>query len=479
MTMLNAAIEAEIAAAFAAVPVSGADPAPAVNVTGARHLAHAMDVSGLAVASVAAAARELALLAGARHVAISRPLTERWFDMTVRPHGWSIPEPWDPLATLYSAQDTFIRLHTNAPHHRAAALSVLGAAPTRAAVADAIAHWRAQDLETAIVAAGGIAAAYRSRAEWAAHPQGQAVAGAPLIRWSLTPSAAPMERGGALTPGPRPADAALAGVKVLDCTRVLAGPVATRFLAGFGANVLRIDPPTWREDALEAEITLGKTCAGLDLRAAPDRATFERLLMEADVFVHGYRPGALDGLGFSHAHRRALNPRLIDVSLSAYGTTGPWGTRRGFDSIVQIQSGIAHEGMRAAALAQDVASGSAEKRTQTRTESASKPVPLPVQALDHATGYLMAAAVLRALRLASRTGTIATAELSLARTAELLAAGGVMGAAGASGVAEAEWVEEMTHWGAAERVAFPVTVDGVAAKWAKPAGPFRARAVGW
>jgi hypothetical protein len=475
MTTANAIIEAEIAAALDACPVPDTAPAPVLTVTGTRHLAHAYDVSGLAVASVAAAARELAFVSGARQVAISRPLVERWFDMTVRPHGWTIPDPWDPIAGVYAARDTFVRLHTNAPAHRAAALQVLGCAPTKEAVARAVAGWAAEDLETAIVAAGGVAAAFRSRAQWLAHPQGQAVSASPLIRWRLTPGAAPAIAHPAHPRADRPAPAALDGVKVLDCTRVLAGPVATRFLAGFGAHVLRIDPPTWREDALEAEITLGKTCAGLDLNSPPDRATFERLIREADVFVHGYRPGALDALGFSLAHRRALNPRLIDVSLSAYGTTGPWGTRRGFDSIVQIQSGLAHEGLRAAARAQ----GTDPDALDPGTDAPLKPVPLPVQALDHATGYLMAATVLRALRLASHTGTIATAELSLARTAELLAAGGVMGDAGASGVAEAEWVAETTHWGMAERVAFPVTVDGAGAKWGKRAGPFRAGVVGW
>ncbi len=476
MTDLNPAFETAIAAALDEVAVATPARAARVEVTGARHLAHAYDVSGLAVASVAAAARELAVLIGAREVAISRPLTERWFDMTVRPQGWTIPDPWDPIAGVYAARDTFVRLHTNAPAHRAAALHVLGCEPTKEAVAAAVAGWAAEDLETAIVAAGGVAAAYRARADWLAHPQGQAVAAAPLIRWRITPGAAPASPHAARPWAGRVASAALDGVKVLDCTRVLAGPVATRFLAGFGAQVLRIDPPSWREDALEAEITLGKTCAGLDLTRPADRATFERLITEADVFVHGYRPGALDALGFSLARRRALNPRLIDVSLSAYGTTGPWGTRRGFDSIVQIQSGIAHEGAMAAASAQ----GADRRATGPQTATPPKPIPLPVQALDHATGYLMAATVIRALRLALETGTIATAELSLARTAELLAAGGTATREELPrDTADVAWVEERTHWGMAQRVAFPVTVDGVGAVWRTQAGPFRAGVVGW
>ena len=141
------------------------------------------------------------------------------------------------------------------------------------------------------------------------------------------------------------ADRPLAGLKVLDLTRVLAGPVATRFLAGYGADVLRIDPPDWSEPAIEPEVTLGKRCAQLDLRQAADRARFERLLGEADLFVHGYRPDALDALGLSETARRALNPGLIDVRLDAYGWTGPWRNRRGFDSLVQMSTGIAAAGM--------------------------------------------------------------------------------------------------------------------------------------
>jgi crotonobetainyl-CoA:carnitine CoA-transferase CaiB-like acyl-CoA transferase len=202
----------------------------------------------------------------------------------------------------------------------------------------------------------------------------------------------------------------LKDVRVLDLTRVLAGPVATRFLAGFGANVLRIDPPWWSEPGVEPEVTIGKRRAGLDLRNVDDRSRFEALLARADVLIHGYRPGALDGLGLGASRRREIAPALIEVSLNAYGWTGPWRGRRGFDSLVQMSSGIADEGMR-------------------RTEAA-YPVPLPVQALDHATGLLMAAAALRALRLRRDTGKVLSARLSLARTAAMLTGCGARAAAG-------------------------------------------------
>jgi hypothetical protein len=258
--------------------------------------------------------------------------------------------------------------------------------------AEAVKRWSAKALETAVVEAGGCAAAMRTVAEWGAHPQGRAVFAEPLIA---------MEKVGAGSSGWRPTAARpLAGVKVLDLTRVLAGPVATRFLAGYGADVLRIDLPDWDEPAIEPQVTLGKRCARLDLRHPPERARFERLISEADLFVHGYRPEALGALGYGEGIRRALNPSLVDVRLDAYGWSGPWRNRRGFDSLVQMSTGIA-------------AAGKAWR-------GADKPIPLPVQALDHATGYLMAAAAVRGLALRLSKGQATSAGLSLARTAALL-----------------------------------------------------------
>ena len=142
--------------------------------------------------------------------------------------------------------------------------------------------------------------------------------------------------------------------------------------------MLRIDPPDWEEPGDVPEVTLGKRCAGLDLKTANGRAQLKALLQDADILLHGYRPGALDNLGLGRGVRASLNPTLIDVSLSAYGHSGPWAKRRGFDSLVQMSCGIADWGMHQAKSA--------------------VPSPLPVQALDHATGYLMAAAAIRGLR---------------------------------------------------------------------------------
>ena len=203
--------------------------------------------------------------------------------------------------------------------------------------------------------------------------------------------------GGGRAGGPLP----YSGVRVLDLTRVIAGPVGTRFLAAYGADVLRIDPPGFAEvPALLPETTAGKRTAALDLTAAAGRAAFESLVATADVLVTGLRADALARLGYDDAALAALNPALIVASLDAYGWDGPWRDRRGFDSLVQMSSGIAAAG--AAATGAD------------------HPVPLPVQALDHACGYLVAAAVGRALTRRLTESAVSRIRLSLIGTANLL-----------------------------------------------------------
>jgi len=428
----------------------GAEMTPdvAIRVTEPAHLPAYFDVGGLAVASVQAAGAEAAAVLGARSLAVDQRRALMWFGMTLRPQGWEVPSPWDPIAGDYATRDGWIRLHTNAPYHRAAALSVLGCAPLRDAVGEAVLDWDKDALEGAVVAASGAAAAMHSLAEWAAHPQGRAVASEPLIAWSKTGS------------GAQPV--AMQGLRVLDLTRVLAGPVATRFLAGYGADVLRIDPPRWGEPAVEPEVTLGKRCAGLNLHRAEDRATFEELVRAADVLVHGYRPGALAALGYDPKALSALAPDLITVCLDAYGWTGPWAGRRGFDSLVQMSSGLAAAGM--------------------EVSGQDRPVPLPVQALDHATGYLMAAAVLRAVRVRATRGDIMSARLSLARTGALLTSGGVATVAGdmaPEAVADLAPEIEATGWGPARRITFPVDITSHPARWSHPAGPLRRHHAAW
>jgi hypothetical protein len=436
------------------------EAAERVTFLGDGALPSAFAVSDFAAAAVASAGLALSELIRARFgtapaLTVDRRLASLWFGMSIQPQGWLLPPPWDPIAGDYAARDGWIKLHTNAPRHRAAALAVLGVAPDKETVAAAVREWSADRLEEAVVGRGGCAAAMRDRASWGHHAQGRAVAAEPVV---ATISGAATST----TDWPALPDRPLAGLRVLDCTRVLAGPVATRFLAGFGAEVLRIDPPDWDEPAVAPEVTLGKRCARIDLRTERGRERFAALLAEADVFVHGFRPGALAGLGFDAPARRAIRGSLIDVSLDAYGWTGPWAGRRGFDSLVQMSAGIAAEGMRRFGV--------------------DRPKPLPVQALDHAAGYVMAAAALVGLRHRLTSHGAFEAKTSLARMAGLLTSQ-ARAEAGASlrppGASDFAGEREETAWGPALRLLPPLEVEGAGMAWMLPASPLGSATAEW
>lgn len=432
-------------------------PVGAVEHAVEGELSSAFAVTALASAAVGAATTEVGawIHGGSMPAQVDARLASWWYAASIRP-SWTLPPTWDAVAGVYAASNGWVRLHTNAPHHRVAALGALAVGGDRDAVAARVATMTAAEVESAVVDAGGCAAEFRSLTDWAAHPQGASVAAEPLI-WS-EPGSADSGRPRAAGTATRP----LSGVKVLDLTRVLAGPVATRFLAGWGADVLRIDPPDWDEANVVPEVTLGKRCARLDLRTEHDRAMLRDLMSEADVLVHGYRPDALERLGLGAQVRQEVRPGLVDVCLDAYGWTGPWSGRRGFDSLVQMSSGIAHEGM--------IVSGNDD------------PTPLPVQALDHTAGYVLAAAAVRGLRRRREQGVGTIARTSLARVGALLA-GGPRGSFDAQlrGIDDADVSDhvETSVWGTARRVRPPATLDGVTMQWDHDAGPLGSAKPRW
>lgn len=438
-------------------------PAPETfDISGAGHRPSAFAVSELATASIASVGVELAGLIAALNLAPTAPrprvdhrLASLWFGYSFRPTGWEMPGLWDAVAGDYWTKDGWIRLHTNLPRHREAALRVLGCERSREAVESAVASWSGNDLESAIVGENGVAAAMRSREDWLAHPQGQAVSAEPLVGWRCP-------RKTSLRDWPASIERPLLGLRVLDLTRVLAGPISTRTLAGFGADVLRVDPPGWDEPGVIPDISLGKRCTYLDLTSAEDRERFETLLAQADVLVHGYRPGALDGLGYGRAVRDSLAPNRVEVTLDAYGWQGPWAQRRGFDSLVQMSAGIAHAGIGWA--------------------GADKPTPLPVQALDHAAGYMMAAAVLSALAAAAKGDEAPTAHFSLARTAELLAS--MPKTSKGAEILQATNEDyaptpEQSGWGPGQRLIPPLSVGETGMSWTKGAAKLGTAQPSW
>ncbi|MFC7306713.1 CoA transferase [Streptomyces monticola] len=311
------------------------------------------------------------------------------------------PTSFAPLSRFWRTADGWVRTHANYPHHREALLRALGVPEER--VGDELAARRALDVEEAVYAAGGLAVALRTRAQWQAHAQGAAVAAHPLLtreRLDETPPPASGRPARARRAGLQSARARRAGFRVLDLTRVLAGPVATRTLALLGADVLRIDAPQLPELADQhADTGFGKRSALLDLGRTADRTTFDELLAEADVVVTGYRPGALDRFGLSPEALAERRRGLVVAQVSAWGDYGPWAGRRGFDSLVQVGTGIADA---------------------ERPEPSGPPGALPAQALDHGTGYLLAAAVLRSLTEQEATGGTRLVRLALAQTAHWL-----------------------------------------------------------
>src|SRR4051812_42819825 len=270
-------------------------------------------------------------------------------------------------------------LHCNFPNHRAAALSVLGVPEDRDAVARAVATWNAADLEEAIIAAKGAGGMARTQAEWARHPQAAAIATLPLME---------IMRIGDSAPEPLPAgDRPLSGIRVLDLTRVLAGPTCARTLAEHGADVMKITAAHLPNLGYqEWDTGHGKLSAELDLRSPGDLETLRGLVREADVFSQGYRPGTLSNRGLSPEELAQLRPGLVYVSLCAFSHEGPWASRRGFDTVVQNVSGITTR--------------------QGELFPGAEPGPqfYPVSAIDYLTGYLMAFGAMMALARRARDG---------------------------------------------------------------------------
>ncbi len=308
-----------------------------------------------------------------RHAAVEFR-SERYFEVDGKP----APELWDAIAGTYRTRDNrWIRLHTNFPVHRDGMLELLQCDHDRVSVQKALVGWDASDIEEQANARGLLATMMRSREEWRTHPQGRAVAAmAPFTIEKIGDAPARP-----LNPSARP----LGNIRVLDLTRVIAGPVCGRTLAAHGAEVMRITAQHLPSMApLAIDNGRGKLSAFVDLRNTQDQANLAELVRQSDVFVQGYRPGTIASRGFSPEDLVKLRPGIITASLSAYGTHGPWANRRGFDSLVQMASGI-----------------NAEEAIAAGTDA---PKTLPCQALDHAAGFILSFAIMIALHRRTTIG---------------------------------------------------------------------------
>ncbi|MGR0159788.1 CoA transferase [Paenarthrobacter nitroguajacolicus] len=362
----------------------------------------ALDVEGLALGSVQCALTALNALTGfPGRYSVDSGLTAASFDSLghLRIAGRKA-QGFAPSSGFRRTADGWIRLHANYPHHEARLMSALSANEPRD-VDRVLRSMTSSEAESVISAHKGVAAAVRSREEWISSPMYSAASSGPWISLATHKDQSRASAASAWVPARSPLRP-LGGLKVLDLTRVIAGPTATRLLGALGADVLRLDPPAIPE-LTDAFIDAGfdKRSVEADLRMPDVLAAVRGLAASADVVVSGYRDGSLDRFGLSPEAMLAARPDLVAVTLTAWGSRGPWQGRRGFDSLVQAACGIADQYGR-------------------HHDDGWTPGVLPVQALDHATGYGLAAAVLALLAERLRTGAGGTAELSLARTAEEL-----------------------------------------------------------
>ena len=448
--------------------LAGGDPSAldAVTLTGEEpQLPSSFRVAAAAQASIAAtglaAAQVWKLRSGqSQPVAVDmrHAVVECRSERYLRVDGKPPPPAWDAIAGIYRTRDQrFVRLHTNFRHHRDAVCRVLNCKPERDDVQAALMQCDGEAFETAAYTSGCVVAMMRSHEEWSELPHARALAELPLVS---------IEKIGEAAPRPWPGgDRPLAGLRVLDLSRVIAGPVAGRTLAAHGADVLLISGPDlpaipW----LTIDTGRGKLTSFVELKSEQGRGSLRDLLAGADIFSQGYRPQALAALGFSPQDAARISPGIVYVSLSAYGHAGPWAERRGFDSLVQTATGFNHAEGQAAGV--------------------DGPKELPAQMLDHATGYLMAFGAMMAKARQSREGGSWHVRVSLARTGQWLWNLGRVAdgfeAEDLKGETVQPFIEEVpSGFGPLRSVRHSAVLSKTPAFWARPAMPLGSHPAEW
>lgn len=379
-----------------AVTITGTDPVFSTRFKIAETCAAVLGGVGLAVSDIwqLKTGRAQDVTIDARHAAaglrssvyLQRPNPDGAFKAVINRHHESmiaITQPWR------TKDGRWVLTHFGLPNLQARMLKLLDCEPDPGSVAKAVAKWDALDLEAAIDEARLCGGMVRSNAEWLQHPHARALAAKPIVEIIKLGDSDPEP----LPQGGRP----LTGIRALDLTRILAGPMAARTLAEHGADVLMVTAerlPQIPEHVLDT--SHGKRSCFLDLSAAEDTARLRTLIASADVFSQGYRPGSISKLGFGPEEVAALRPGIIYASIDCYGADGPLSHRGGWEQVAQTMTGLCHEG-----------------RTMTRPDG---PALLPAAACDYTTGYLAAYGILLALAIRARDGGSYHVRASLCRS---------------------------------------------------------------
>jgi len=353
------------------------------------------------------------------------------------------------LVALHQCRDgRWIHLHGATPKLQAGTLKVLGCEAEPAEVAAAVGRWDSSELEDALAAEGTCGAIVRTASEWATHPQGQAVGALARVEVTKVAEGEPGPVGDGLRP--------LGGVRVLDLTRVLAGPTHGRVLAEHGADVLLVNSPTLPNvPGFVIDTSHGKLSTFLDLDEPADTTRLLELLGTADVFAQGYRSGALErrGLGVEDVVEVAAKAGrgIVYVTINCYGDTGPWRTRPGWEQLAQSVTGLA------------AAHGTPEQ-----------PVLMPAAACDYTTGYLAALGTMAALWRRATEGGSYHVRASLCQTGMWLERGGPLydrsGATGLGGLGG--WMTESdTPWGRLSHLAPVARMSDTPPQWERPSSP--------
>lgn len=436
-----------------------------VNLTGSEPVFPTSFAVGTAaqvsIASAAMMAAEIGSQRGLSKQTISVDMLEAAIECTgLFTIDGKTPPNFAELSGLYQCKDGWLRLHANFDHHRDAGLAALGLAKgpetSRKSAETESLKWNAEQLEAAILEKGGACAEVRTFDEWDALPQSQAVAQLPLVEVTKIGDA-PAKSLSTLESNESP----LSGVRILDLTRILAGPVCGRTLAAYGADVMLVNSPNLPNIDNIIETSRGKLSTHIDLEQAHGKETLQKLISEAHVFVQGYRPGAIDTLGFSAEELAKTHPGIVCCSLSAYGREGPWSSRRGFDSLMQSASGI--------------------NMAEADAKGVDSPTALPMQILDYASGFLMAFGTQVALHNQIKQGDSWHVQVSLARTGHWLRSLGQ----------NPDWLQSKTpdvskyltpyptSYGVLEALPHPVKFSESKVEWKRPSSPPGTHAPVW